>query len=103
MITSIYFGTLKTSSQNITLQQHCIRRKDATQNLETTKDQLTSSLAISRRLHMTIKTSSLSSPFSAASSISCLQRTVWIRLPLMEHATCYKVCIKMDSNEMGCP
>ena len=32
----------KKSLQNIKLQQHCIRRKDATENLETTKDQLTS-------------------------------------------------------------
>ena len=30
------------SLQNITLQQHCIRRKDATENLETAKDQLIS-------------------------------------------------------------
>ena len=48
----------KKSWKNITLQQHCIRRKDATENLETTKDQFTSRLARSRRLHMTIRTTS---------------------------------------------
>ena len=55
----------KKSWKNITLQQHCIRRKDATENLETTKDQFTSRLARWRRLHMTIRTTSLSSHFSA--------------------------------------
>ena len=38
-------GKLKKSWKNVTLQQHCIRRKDATENLETTKDQFTSRLA----------------------------------------------------------
>ena len=102
--TLVHWKKKKKGLQNIILQQHCIRSKDATQKWETTKDQVTSRLA---RSAAWVLLSQQLPQFPACkiliNSYNYPTRTVWLKLPFMEHATCYKGCMTMDSNKMGCP